>query len=98
MITNENLNFANGLFEDLDDNEFALQLVSEGRKEGHLAMPVSEVNFSGYYFSDAKGLDNTNIDIEVELYQPLYKVLFFDKFDRKLKKCKKSLVFLKNLC
>ncbi len=76
MITNENLNFANGLFEDLDDNEFALQLVSEGRKEGHLAMPVSEVNFSGYYFSDAKGLDNTNIDIEVELYQPLYKVLF----------------------
>lgn len=74
MITNENLNFANGLFKNLKPNEFAIQLVSEGTREGNLAMPISEISLPGYYFAETKGLDNTSIDIEVELYRPVYKL------------------------
>jgi len=67
LIENENINFANGLFKELKANELAIQLVS-GNGQGMLNMPVSEVNFPGYYLMNTDGYDDTKMDVEVELY------------------------------
>ncbi len=81
LVRNENLNFANGLFEGLDDNEFAMQLVTDGTSRGTLAMPVSEVNLSGYYSADTVGLDASKIDMEVELYRRIPRIMADDTYE-----------------
>lgn len=67
----EHINFANSMFENLSGNEFAIQLVSGENQNGTLTMPVSQISLPGYYNADTVGLDNTGIEMEVELYRPL---------------------------
>ena len=70
----ERINFANGMFENLDGNEFAIQLVSGEGGNGTLTMPVSRIDLPGYYNADIVGLDETGIEMEVELYRPVNKL------------------------
>lgn len=81
LVENKNLNFANGVFKNLDDNEFAVQLVTKETRQGTLSMPIAEVNLSGYYSANTLGLDNTKIDMEVELYQSKSRIFRKDSYE-----------------
>lgn len=68
-ITKENLNYANGVFKNLDSNELALQLVIDNTTSAVFAAPIAEVDFSGYGVPATMGLDDSKVSVEIDLYQ-----------------------------
>lgn len=68
-MTKENLNYANGVFKNIEQNELALQLVTTGSSRAIYAAPIAEVNFSGYNVPETLGLDDSKINVEIELYK-----------------------------
>lgn len=80
-VTKENLNYAEGVFQNLDNDEYALQLVTAGTSSASFTAPVAEVNFSGYGVADTMGLDDSKIQVEVDLYQNKIQSLWKDSYE-----------------
>ncbi len=80
-VEKENLNYADGVFQDLGSNEFALQLVTGDNDSAVFTAPVAEVDFSGYGVADIVGLDDSKIGVEIDLYQNKIQSLWRDSYE-----------------